>query len=313
MIHIQKDKKEFKMRKIACLLVILFLLSMTACTPKPDVKEDETNTGTVSPEVTATEPGEENGDYVIKLSGDLFDSERQIDIEKLFADEEKAFTGVYSVINNWPTKKFYAASGVKLEAILDEAGVGDFAQITIVASDGYRMSFTREQVLAERFCYPGILEDDESGFEPVPMIIATGFAEGSDNVADISQTAPALIFGQEFIGEHNSPAFVEQISEIIVSAKDPGSWDVAYAFPQAGNIAAGESVKLQHDSIGRVKLYYTTDGTEPTKFSACYNPSTYQPELSVPIEINEDTVIKVLVCGYGKKDSEIAELHFSIS
>ena len=85
---------------------------------------------------------------------------------------------------------------------------------------------------------------------------------------------------------------------------------MASAFPLPGSIAAGETVKLQHPDYGMVKLHYTLDGSEPTLLSTMYNPSTYQPELNRPIPISEPTVIKVLVSGYGKEDSEIATFEF---
>jgi hypothetical protein len=59
--------------------------------------------------------------------------------------------------------------------------------------------------------------------------------------------------------------------------------EAATTFPTEGRIAAGESVKLQHKFSGLVKLHYTLDGTDPTELSPMYNPSTYQPELNLPI------------------------------
>ena len=60
-------------------------------------------------------------------------------------------------------------------------------------------------------------------------------------------------------------------------------------------------------------MYYTTDGTDPTPYSTMYNPSTYQPEVNVPITVTEDVTIRVLVRGYGKNDSDISELTFSVA
>jgi hypothetical protein len=103
---------------------------------------------------------------------------------------------------------------------------------------------------------------------------------------------------------------VKGIKEIMVTIDDPGKWEVATVFPPAGNIARGDKAKLQHKEIGKVKMYYTLDGSIPTEGSTLYNPSTYQPELNKPIVINENTTIKVLVKGFGKYDSDIAEYHY---
>jgi len=122
---------------------------------------------------------------------------------------------------------------------------------------------------------------------------------------------PCLIIGQRNPFEHTNPAFVENISEIIVSDAPCEAWPPATTFPKPEFIAAGELVKLQHPDYGLVKLHYTLDGSEPTMLSPMYNPSTYRPELNVPIPITGPTVIKVLVCGYGKSDSEIAVFEFA--
>ncbi len=129
-------------------------------------------------------------------------------------------------------------------------------------------------------------------------------------MAKAKPDAPCLIIGQSHPAEQTNPAFVINVSEIIVSNKGPETWEPATSFPAEGKIAAGESVKLQHKYIGLVKLHYTLDGTDPTENSPVYNISSYQPELNIPITIKDDTVIKVLVTGYGKENSEIATFTF---
>ncbi len=59
-------------------------------------------------------------------------------------------------------------------------------------------------------------------------------------------------------------------------------------------------------------MYYTLDGSMPGENATLYNPSTYQPELNQPIVINQDTCIKVVVKGFGKYDSDMAEYRYQI-
>ena len=302
-----------------CLLMILALLALCGCS----AKEPEQN-GVPQPETA--EPSDEpeelkppegpvsSGEHIVTVTGDVPGGSVEIDLELLAAEDEAGtFSGRYSAINNWPSKKFCSASGVRMEAVLRKAGALDgFKQITVYSSDGYYMSFTREQVLCERHYFPNLENDDESGAIEAPMIIALAYtSRGAD--AEPEPVSAQLVLGQEDVFEHNTPAFVEDIAEIAVSNEDPGKWEPAGAFPAPGAIAAGESVKLQHTYSGLAKMFYTTDGSDPTPYSAMYNPSTYQPEVNVPITVTEDVTIKVLVRGYGKHDSDIAELTFSIA
>lgn len=290
-------------RKFAALLFALLFIA--GCAPAaqetPDAGEN-TDTGAATSGIT------------VKITGDVPLGEYICSITELSEDEENAFSCAYSLINNWPTKKFAAASGVTIEAVLKAAGVWDtFEVITVKADDGYAMSFTREQVEKPRYYYPNLEKDDPAGNKLAPMGIALQYCDDGADLDAMTECSPTFVFGQEDIYEHNSPAFVEQMVEIEVSDEEPEQWEMAYGFPEPGVIAAGETVKLQHGYMGLAKLFYTTDGSDPTTKSAMYNPSTYQPELSVPIEITEDTVIKVLVHGYGRTDSEIAELVYTVA
>jgi len=220
------------------------------------------------------------------------------------------FTHVYSTVNNWPTVRFYAADGYSVASILMAAGVYETAQtITFRADDGYEISLTREQLLAPQFFYPQVNES-EDGAIPVYPIIAYRWREGTDDLGGIRDDNPCLVIGQRNPFEHTNPAFVENVSEIIVSTAPCEAWPPASTFPPPGPVEQGETVKLQHPNYGLVKIHYTLDGSEPTMLSNMYNPSTYQPELNTPIPINEPTVIKALVTGYGKSDSEIAVFEF---
>ena len=257
---------------------------------------------------------QEQKELAITVSGDGVDGEKTFTLEEMAGWEDGAYEHVYSCINNWPTNKFYVGRGIQVERILKEAGVYDTGQtFTFRSPDSYEMTFTREQLLTKpQYYFPGVVEGNPDGAEEVKPIIAYEWAAGT---SDLSAAAPdklCLIVGQTNHLEHNNPVFVENVADIIVSSEEPQAWEPATTFPAPGAIAAGETVKLQHPSIGLVKLFYTLDGTEPTEMSAMYNPSTYQPELNRPIPITETTTLKVLVTGYGKKDSEIATYEFTV-
>ncbi|MDO4582075.1 MAG: FN3 associated domain-containing protein [Bacillota bacterium] len=286
------------MRKFLLILVAALLLSVAAC---------------AAPGQPAAEPQAELSEpLTVRICGDGVEGgEQSVDLNALY--QQYASSAVYSTVNNWPLPKFYAASGVPVAQVLAAAGVGDYGTVNFAAADGYNITLTRQQLEEPRYSYPGLLSGDESGAEQVEPILALAFKEDSDDLAEILPDQPAFIFGQANIFEHTNPAFIENISVITVSAAPPEQWPLAYTFPVPGEVRAGDLVKLQHDSFGLVKLHYTTDGSDPDQLSPMYNPSTYQPELNVPLTINEDTLIKVRVYGYGKQPSDIAEWRFTVA
>jgi len=231
-------------------------------------------------------------------------------LERLSSDRVGAFSLVYSTINNWPTTRFYAARGYSIIDILTVAGLFETAQtVTFRSEDGYEANLTREQLLSPRYFYPHVGESD-IGAEPVLPIIAYNWRDGTDDLSEIREDKPLLIFGQRNAFEQTNPAFVVGVFEIVVDTAPSVVWPAAGTFPQPGPVAADEPVKLQHASFGLVKLHYTLDGSDPTPLSKVYNPSTFRPEMTVPIPVTEPVTIKVLVTGFGKNDSEIATFEF---
>jgi len=63
-----------------------------------------------------------------------------------------------------------------------------------------------------------------------------------------------------------------------------------------------------------VKIYYTTDSSTPDVNSTMYNVSAtyYQPQLNVPITINQTTTIKAIAIGPGKTDSDVATWTYTV-
>ena len=285
---------------IPFVLMTLVLLLISACNMGPADPEER-------PEGLVRLIGPD-GNVVWRFTGDtLAGLLKKSDLPSNMTDP---FCHVYSTINNWPTPKFYVAEGYRLDSILTAAGLYDEAQtVTFRAGDDYEACLTKEQLKAGQFCYPFAGESDQ-GAEEVYPVIAYRWCEGTDDLSQIRDNTPTLLIGQRNPFEQSNPAYVVRVYDIIVSYEPCEIWPPASVFPAAGPIAAGETVKLQHPSFGKVKLYYTLDGSEPTMLSPMYNPSTYQLELNKPIPITEPTVIKVKAVGYGKLDSETVEFEF---
>lgn len=254
------------------------------------------------------------GEKAVVITGNGVMKESRMTLQEMLELPDARFEHVYSIINNWPTKRKCAARGVKLTAVLQAAGIKDEAKcITVRGEDGYEWSFTREELLeTKRYYFPGVIEGDPAQAELVEPIIAYEYMENSDQLSEARADSLCLIMPQANVNEQTNHTFVKGINEINVTVDDPGKWAAATVFPPAGMIAGGDTVKLQHKEIGKVKMYYTLDGSTPTEQSTLYNPSTYQPELNKPIVIDNNTTIKVLVKGFGKYDSDIAEFHYQI-
>jgi len=291
--------KNIKFRTGLFLIVLMFsILSMVGCTAQ---------------QVKSNKISDPQQDLTLIVREDGNNGKQEFTLKELAALPDSGFQHVYSTINNWPSSRFYAARGITVRSILQAAGVLENAQmITFRSSDSYEISLTREQLLRKQYYYPKVREGLADLAEPVEPIIAYEYKEGSGDMGKAVLDAPCLIIGQSNPLEHTNPAFVVSVSEIIISTREAEAWEPAGTFPAAGKIAPGEKVKLQHKDFGLVKLHYTLDGTNPTELSPMYNVSTYQPELNVPIPIADDTVIKVLVTGYGKKNSPISSFTFDV-
>ena len=287
--------------KILALLFLLLLALPAGC-----------GNGEPAPSAAPTE--QTSADQAVVFCGDGLSRESRLLLREMLELPEARYEHVYSTINNWPTEKMYAARGVRLSVVLREAGLLDEAKlITVKGLNDFSWSFTREELLdTPRFYYPGVVTGDAADAEPVEPILAYQYREDSSALNEVRAEPLCLIVPQANIREQTNITFVKGVDEISVTTADPGQWPVATVFPAAGKIAPGETVKLQHRDLGKVKMYYTLDGSDPDENSALYNPSTYQPELNKPIPLEGDTVLKVLVKGFGKYDSDVAEYYFQV-
>jgi hypothetical protein len=264
--------------------------------------------------------------------------ETSFTLDEMMDWHDTQFIGQYSAINNWPSKHFYAAWGVLVSEVLSRAGVNDdWLTLTVSAPDGFGCTFTKEQFESPRHYYPGLLEDGPDSEELLDgeyygitfwdgpkiairteMILAYGLAKdgnlGEAAASIQSRQGMDLLFGQTHIGDQNNIGFVSDVYRLEISRQEPEHWSNPSTYPLDGPVAKGTAVNLEQKEMsgGFAKIYYTRDGSDPDESSLLYNPSTYQPELNGPIIIEEDTIIKAVVKGLGKYDSEIKTFEFTI-
>ncbi|NLY66532.1 MAG: molybdopterin-dependent oxidoreductase [Tissierellia bacterium] len=119
------------------------------------------------------------------------------------------FEGDYYSINNFGTKQHTRFKGVKLWGLLEKAQVAsDATKVRIVATDGYEMEFTIDEVKKQDYI------DETNPSVKLPIIIAweeNGVEFDSDDGPPFK-----LIVGQKEPGDVNKPKWVSNIDKVIV-------------------------------------------------------------------------------------------------
>ena len=245
---------------------------------------------------------QDSGTETLTIRGDGVNKEVTFTRADLEAMNQGKAQAQYSVTNNFPADKTMYRQGIDLGYLLQHAGIKENArQLKFIASDGYTRTFTVQELLQDqRYCFT---EDGKK--TPVSVLVAMkDSGQSFDAMSDIEMV---LTMGQRVPGEQNNPWFVKYLQTIEVSTAEPEKW------PQVTfrNLASGPNdvkVELKHGNFDMVKIYYTTDGTDPTINSKVYNVSAsyYQPQLNQPIPVQGNAEIRAVAIGAGKYDSEIA-------
>ena len=252
---------------------------------------------------------------------------------------------VYSTINTWPTKRWYIARGVKLRDLLSLAGFKEkeATLIKFIAADDYEMTLTVKELLVDkRYYFPGLKENhptdgsipgSSEGAVEVEPIISLVAAEDSEDPEEMDdRNAPMLVLGQRAVTEQTWLLFVKYIKKIEVLTTPLEKWDAPKVnIPDGTALPPGTQLKLENKNTDADKIYYTTDGSEPTLNSPMFNWSARRwweqrgdvDSINIPIEIVKEmisnnvegrdvVVLKMKTIGPGKEDSEVATYTFYI-
>lgn len=252
---------------------------------------------------------------------------------------------IYSTINTWPTKRWYIARGVKLRDLLSLAGFKEeeATSIKFVAADDYEMTLTVKELLEDkRYYFPGLKENHPTegsipgspeGAVEVEPILALLSAEDSEDPEEMDdRNAPMLMMGQRAVTEQTWLLYVKYVKKIEVDNTPLEKWDAPKVnVPDGTALPPGTELKLENKNTDSDKIYYTTDGSEPTLNSSMFNWSARRwweqredvDSINIPIEIVEEmisnsidgrdvVVLKMKTIGPGREDSEVATYTFTV-
>jgi hypothetical protein len=276
----------------------------------------------------------DDGDIMLEITGDGVAKTKKYTQSQLEAMPQTQ--ELYSCVNTWPTKQWYVGKGVALSYLLGPKQADIKSGATLIrfsASDGYYMTLTVQELLRDRrYRFTNFKTgDDGDGHIPgstkgaveVETILALTSAQ-SDNPSYMNELdALHLMPGQRAVTEQTGPLFVKNVNKIEVLTKSIPKWDEPKADPDSGTVPAGTEVRLSNNNMDQDKIHYTTDGSNPTLDSPIYNWiasrwwSTRGDEtvekINHPIELTEDTTIKAMTIGPGKKNSDVVTFTYKVT
>lgn len=301
-----------KISKLKLFAVSLFLLAVIIMT------------------LTASGPVQAEEEETLMIMGEGIDNTITLSMSQLEA--MKQYENIYSTINTWPTKRWYAARGVSLKDLLALAGLREDATLVkFISSDGYDVTLTvKELVEDKRYYFPGLKENDSAngsvpgsaeGAVEVEPILALSSAEGIYDFAAMNdRDALLLVIGQRAVTEQTNQLFLKYVNKIEVLTTAPETWDSPRAnIPDGTVLPVGTEIELSNKNNNEDKIYYTTDGSTPTINSPMFNWSASRwwdqrgdvKGVNKAIEVKEDTIIKMITIGPGKMDSEVVTFKFT--
>jgi len=291
-------------------------------------------------------PATVNAYTSVEITGNGLVSSTPVTLDKSCLEGMAQVQATYSSINTWPTKSWYVGKGIPLDALFIQAG-GIKAEANIIkvySSDGFNITFTLEELLDNtRSYYPNFKKDDSlvdlddpySGHIPgstigsvaVPPMLALQSANSNDYEDLVTSEVPHLLFGQRYVTEQTNNLFVKYVNKIeVIIDNDPDQWAEPTATPASGTtVTSGTGIALSSIFNDADKVYFTTDGSDPSISSDMYNWIASRwwssrldvlDEINHPVEITgtvgQTKTIKALVIGPGRINSNVTTFTYTI-
>lgn len=268
-------------------------------------------------------------------------------LQQIANQQEGAKTYNFSAMNTHPSPALAegvtgpTVAGILEDALTRGAGEGVPEGLQEVAgeqlidiresgdSTSYHALYTKDQLLGERYYYPNVMNEENrngapplsSSYEgkvPVPAILS--LTETTE-----PKRAGRFLIGQITPHEQNQPEWVQGMitnasrkGRIIIRSDRAEQWNAIASIGQdaEGRIPVGEVTinrdvnVFQPNGGNRYWIYYTIDGSDPTRDSAIYNCNnnefgeSYEVINKPVFETEGPVTIRTKVFGSGKLDSK---------
>ena len=225
------------------------------------------------------------------------------------------------------------AVGPELETILAASGVevsslDDDQLIYFLPSDGnkYEAYFTVKELLRDKRYYFPNSEDLTEGAMATEAQLADA-VEIPTIICSMDNSSGRLVFGQVAPNERTKSVSLKNMStggtiEVLDEKAQSFACDVKADKASGSTIEPGTEIKLSSASILTTDIYYTTDGSNPSRNTALYNYRTKEmsdePDgglknaiIKAPSTEGAFT-LKVMQAAYGKLDSNVVTFNYTV-
>lgn len=182
----------------------------SATSTKPGVKSDTKENG--KPVNSAS--GEETKNPkktgpALTITGKGVNGDVKLTLSELKEMKDGYFSDDFFALNNYGTKAYFSFSGIKINALLDAAGVKPTAtKVTFVAEDGYEQSLSLEDARRENYI------DEQDDTKQYPVMIA--WSENGEAYREADGLPFRMVIGQKAPGDINKPQWVSNVAKIVV-------------------------------------------------------------------------------------------------
>ena len=231
-------------------------------------------------------------------------------------------------------KEYGKAVGPKLETVLTAAGVevdkladDQLIQFTPSAGTTYQGTFTVKEILRDkRYYFPNSISVKDG--EKATTAQTAGAVEIPTILANPDNSDARLVFGQVAPNERSNSVSIKGMTsggtiEILDKKAGKLAYDVKPEKVSGGTVAPGQEIKLDSATILTTDIYYTTDGSQPSRTTAAlYNYRTKEMSnvadgglKNAPPKAPAKEgkfILKVMQAAYGNLDSNVVTYEYNV-
>ncbi|MED3575019.1 DUF6359 domain-containing protein [Cytobacillus praedii] len=214
------------------------------------------------------------------------------------------FTMIFSLFNPFPENESRAAATITVaEAIANNSGSATVeGYIVGVTNNGPKYQHSGPFTVTTNIAIADSA-DETDATKVLPVQLPSGSIRTELNLADHPENlGKKIIISGTLTAYFAVPGLKSPTSYSFAENTDPDKVQTVTATPGAGAVFKGTKVELATATAG-AEIYFTLDGSQPTKFSTLYTG---------PIEINAPVTIKAIAVKEGLTDSEITEFDYII-